>query len=115
MELVDGANAPGRATAATLIAEVRLRGGLTQAELARRAGMTRSVVNAYERGQRQPSVDALSRLASAGGLQLELGSLPALDNVRAGRLLAQVLDLAEALPSRRRGKLTYPPLHLHAA
>ena len=37
---------------------MRSRRGLTQAELARAAGMTRSVVNAYERGRRQPSVEA---------------------------------------------------------
>lgn len=95
-----------------LMLELRQRSGLSQAELARRAGMTRSVVNAYERGQRQPGVDALSRLASAGGLQLELGTPVLAEDARAGRLLAQVLDLAEALPSRRRGTLTYPPLHL---
>jgi uncharacterized protein len=96
--------------AACLIAEIRLRSGLSQAELARRAGLTRSVVNAYERGQRQPGVDALSRLAYAGGLQLALAAAPALDDQRAARLLAQVLDLAEALPARRRGDLTCPPL-----
>jgi transcriptional regulator with XRE-family HTH domain len=102
-------------TARGLLAEIRLRGGVSQAELARRAGMTRSVVNAYERGHRQPGVDALSRLAAAGGLRLELGDPPRFDNERAGRLLAQVLDLAEALPSRRRGRLAYPALHRRAA
>jgi hypothetical protein len=30
--------------------------------------------------------------------------------VRAGRILAQVLDLAEALPQKRRGALRYPSL-----
>jgi uncharacterized protein len=106
---------PNQSAARTLIAAIRLRSGLTQAELARRAGMTRSVINAYEHGQRQPGVDALSRLVSAAGLQLELGTPPALDDRRAGRLLAQVLDLAEALPSHRRGELAYPPLHRRAA
>jgi hypothetical protein len=32
------------------------------------------------------------------------------DPERAGHLLAQVLDLAEALPGKRRGPLAYPPL-----
>jgi transcriptional regulator with XRE-family HTH domain len=113
--MIGGAPASEPSAASTLIAEIRARSGLSQAELARRAGMTRSVVNAYERGQRQPGVDALARLASAGGLRLELATPPALDDERAGRLLAQVLDLAEALPSRRRGKLAYPPLHRRAA
>lgn len=98
-----------------LTLELRQRSGLSQAELARRAGMPRSVINAYERGQRQPGVDALSRMASAVGLRLELGTpLPA-DDERAGRLLAQVLDLAESLPSRRRGALAYPPPHRRVA
>ena len=44
-----------------LIGEIRRRSGLTQAELARRAGLPRSVLNAYERGRRQPGVDALAR------------------------------------------------------
>jgi transcriptional regulator with XRE-family HTH domain len=101
--------------AGALIAEMRLLSGLSQAELARRAGMTRSVVNAYERSHRQPGVDALSRLASAAGRRLELRSASTTDHARAGRLLAQVLDLAEALPSRRRGGLAYPPLHRRAA
>jgi len=80
------------------------------AELARRAGMPRSVVNVYEHGNRQPGADALARLALAGGQRIALEPLPAPDDHRAARILSQVLDLAEALPSRRRGDLRYPPL-----
>jgi transcriptional regulator with XRE-family HTH domain len=94
-----------------LIGEIRRRSGLRPAELARRAGLTRSVVSAYEHGHRQPGVDALARLAAAGGLELRLGSAaPPVDPARAARILAQVLDLAEALPARRRGPLAYPSL-----
>jgi transcriptional regulator with XRE-family HTH domain len=97
--------------AGRLIGEIRRQGGYSQAELARRAGLTRSVLNAYERGRRQPSVDALARIAACAGLELRLGSpdeQPQL--VRAGRILSQVLDLAEALPQKRRGPLGYPSL-----
>jgi transcriptional regulator with XRE-family HTH domain len=98
-------------TAPGLIGEIRRRSGLRAAELARRAGMPRSVVSAYERGHRQPGVDALARLATAGGLQLRLGPAPPpVDPQRASRILSQVLDLAEALPTRRRGALEYPSL-----
>ena len=98
-------------TAAELIGEIRRASGLRQAELARRAGLPRSVVNAYEHGRRQPGVDALARIAAAAGLELRVGpSRAPVDPVRAGRILAQVLDLAEALPGRRRGALEYPPL-----
>lgn len=97
--------------ASRLIDEARARSGLSQAELARRAGMPRSVVNVYERGNRQPGVDALARIVSAAGLKLHLAPVAdPVDPDRAGRLLAQVLDLAEALPSRRRGSLTPSPL-----
>lgn len=98
-------------TAAALIGEIRRRSGLRPSELARRAGIERSVVSAYEHGRRQPGVDALSRLAHGAGLELRVGR-PArsVDPERAGRILAQVLDLAEALPARRRARLEYPSL-----
>jgi uncharacterized protein len=96
--------------AAELIKRSRRVSGLRQAELARRAGFPRSVVNAYEHGRRQPSVDALARMLAAAGLELRAApAVRELDDERSGRLLAQVLDLAEALPHRRRGRLAYPP------
>jgi transcriptional regulator with XRE-family HTH domain len=94
-----------------LLTEIRQRSGLTQAQLARRAGMPRSVVNAYERGKRVPGTDALARLAASAGLQLELSpAVRSVDPVRAARILSQVLDLAESLPARRRAELKFPPL-----
>lgn len=97
--------------AGELIGEIRRTSGLRQAELARRAGLPRSVLNAYEHGRRQPGVDALARIAAAAGLELRVGpASAAVDPARAGRILAQVLDLAEALPGRRRRALEYPPL-----
>jgi transcriptional regulator with XRE-family HTH domain len=93
-----------------LLIEARRQAGISQAELARRAGLPRSVVNVYERNRRQPGADVLARLLAAAGF--ELGIVPAVrrvDDERAARLLAQVLDLAEVLPSRRRGRLAYPP------
>jgi len=98
-----------------LIAEIRARAALRQAELARRAGMPRSVVNAYERGKREPGAAALAQLASAGGFRLELApALGSVDAERAGRILSQVLDLGESLPGRRRGSLEFPPLRTPA-
>jgi hypothetical protein len=73
--------------------------------------MPRSVVNAYVRGKREPGIDALGRLAAAGGLKLELAPRrPPVDVDRASRILVQVLELAEALPFRPRPELGYPRL-----
>jgi transcriptional regulator with XRE-family HTH domain len=97
--------------AATLIAEIVGRSGLTQAELARRAGLDRSVLSAYAHGRRQPSVAALGRIADGAGLKLEMA--PSIDGPateHAGRVLSQVLDLAGSLPYRPRPRLEYPPL-----
>jgi transcriptional regulator with XRE-family HTH domain len=91
--------------------EILSRSGLTQAELARRAGMPRSVVNAYVRGRREPGSDALARLAAAGGFELTLAPRrPPVDVDLASRILVQVLELAEALPFRPRPELNYPRL-----
>jgi len=85
--------------------------GLSQAELARRAGMPRSVINTYVRGHREPGSDALQRIAAAAGLELQFAERkPPVDPERAGRLLVQVLELAEALPFRREERLAFPKL-----
>ncbi len=98
-------------TPSSLVEEIRRRSGLSQAELARRAGMPRSVLNVYLRGRREPGADALLRIASAGGLDLELAQRkPPLEAERAGRLLVEVLELAEALPFRPRERLEFPAL-----
>ena len=62
------ATAPGTSLAGQIVAQ----SGLSQAELARRAGLPRSVVNAYVRGSREPGANTLARLAAAGGLELSL-------------------------------------------
>jgi hypothetical protein len=46
----------------------------------------------------------------AAGFELGLRrAVRELDDERAARILEQVLELAEALPGRRRGTLRYPP------
>jgi transcriptional regulator with XRE-family HTH domain len=91
--------------------EILDRSGLSQAELARRAGLPRSVVNTYVRGRREPGADALVRLATAGGFDIDLvPRRPPVDVDRASKILVQVLELAEALPFRPRPELDYPRL-----
>jgi transcriptional regulator with XRE-family HTH domain len=97
------------ASANRLLIDARHRAGVSQAELARRSGLPRSVLNAYEHGRRQPGADVLARIVRAAGFDLRLEPTSrGVDERRAARILSQVLDLAEALPSRRR-RLTFPP------
>jgi transcriptional regulator with XRE-family HTH domain len=96
---------------AHLIISARKAAGISQAELARRAGMTRSVVNVYERGHREPGSEALARLLTATGHRLAAEPVASpVDPSRAGRILEQVLELAEALPYRAGRENDYPPL-----
>jgi transcriptional regulator with XRE-family HTH domain len=93
------------------VAEIWRASGLRQAELARRAGLPRSVLNAYIRGKRRPRADALQRIAAGAGLELHLARrTPPVDGEEAGRRLVQVLELAEALPFRPRETLEFPGL-----
>jgi uncharacterized protein len=52
--------------------QARHRANLTQAELARRAGLAQSVISAYESGRRQPALPTLAALTEATGLELSL-------------------------------------------
>jgi transcriptional regulator with XRE-family HTH domain len=92
-----------------LISAARRSARLSQAELARRAGLPRSVLCAYERGKREPGTEALVAVLAAAGRDLATVETRRPDPERAGHILEQVLDLAEALPSRRRGALGPSP------
>lgn len=85
----------------------RRRAGLSQRELAVAARTSQTTVSAYESGRKSPSVRTLERLLGACGASLTIGR-PDLE--RAGRHLAEVLALAEALPYRPARELRYPRL-----
>lgn len=87
--------------------EARQRAGLTQAGLARKAGIPRSVLNAYEHDRRQPGADALASLLAFAGFRIRL--TPRIDVEQNARVLEQVLDLAQSLPFRSAKQLLYPP------
>lgn len=57
---------------AVLLRSARHRARMTQAQLADRAGVTQSVVSAYEAGRRQPSLPTLRALIAATGYELDL-------------------------------------------
>ncbi|MCP3994215.1 MAG: helix-turn-helix transcriptional regulator, partial [bacterium] len=50
--------------------------GLSQGELAARAGVSQPMISAYERGRREPSIATLSRLVAAAGCELEIDVRP---------------------------------------
>lgn len=47
--------------------------GITQAELARRAGIPRTNITRFESGTYNPSLEMMVRIASALGLKLQIG------------------------------------------
>jgi transcriptional regulator with XRE-family HTH domain len=103
--------------AGAMLRSARARAGLTQAQLAERAGTSQATVSAYESGSKQPSVATFSRLLAATGSRLTVERLArplaepsAAELARAGETLAEVITLAEALPVRHRKKLRYPRL-----
>ena len=57
-------------TAGSLLRRARQGAGISQAELAFRAGVAQSVISAYEAGHRQPSLPTLARLIDAAGSDL---------------------------------------------
>jgi transcriptional regulator with XRE-family HTH domain len=63
---------PGR-----LIREVRKRKGLSQTELAFRAGTRQSAISRLEKDEISPSVETLESLLRVMGEQLELAAAPA--------------------------------------
>jgi len=70
------------AQASDLVRQAREASGLSQAELARRAGVAQPVISAYERGHREPSVPMLAKLIAATGHVLELSFAPGDEVVR---------------------------------
>jgi transcriptional regulator with XRE-family HTH domain len=56
---------------AELLIRVRRAAGLSQDELAGRAGTSRTAVSAYEHGRKSPALDTVDRLVSAAGYQLD--------------------------------------------
>ena len=60
-------------TAGDLLRQARKGAGLSQVELAARAGVTQSVISAYESGHRQPAIPTLAALAKAAGYELVVG------------------------------------------
>ena len=108
----------GAMTSGALLSAARERAGLTQRQLAERAGTSAAAICEYESGRRIPRVDTLRRIIDATGATLAVEvrwpSPPPLDVARNGRVLADLLDLVDHLPHRRDGDLSFPPFAAQA-
>jgi transcriptional regulator with XRE-family HTH domain len=99
------------------ISAARRAAGLTQMELAERSGTSQATISAYEHSTKTPSSVTLTRVLAAAGRRLTTAPAsapvcaPSADELEhRGRVLAQVLDLAERLPAGRPRRLAYPRL-----
>lgn len=98
---------------------LRERAGLTQAELASRAGLTTSVLSAYENGRREPRVDVFFRLVELAGFEVSYDARPEADPAwfvvpdaeEKASVLERVCAIAMVMPHRQRGALEFPPFH----
>src|SRR6185437_9389861 len=58
--------------AAALVQLARLKAGLSQRELAERASVPTTMISAYERDRRQPTLETLRKLLRAAGFDLKM-------------------------------------------
>lgn len=98
---------------AAFLAAARQASGLSQQELAHRAGTSRTTLSAYEHGAKSPTVDTFERLLAAAGHEFELVpriSFP--DRITArGKPIAVPTHLPQLAPERALATVTLP-LHL---
>jgi len=62
--------------AAALLQLARIKSGLSQGQLSERAGVPATMISAYERDRRQPTVPTLMRLLKAAGFDLSMHLVP---------------------------------------
>lgn len=65
-----------RGSAGSLLWLARDKAGLTQAQLAERAGVPQTTISAYERGARQPTMALLERFLKAAGFEMRIHLTP---------------------------------------
>jgi len=100
--------------AAELLEQVRAGSGLTQEELARRAGTSRPTLSAYEHGRKSPTVATFARILSGAGW--ELAALPQVSFAQqpsAHGRMAWVPDRLPRLDVARALAVVELPLHLN--
>lgn len=87
----------------SLLREARRRAGLSQRELAKRAGTAQSVVARIELGQTNPTLETLTRLLAAAGFDLATHLLPR--PVTGSHMLEDVARILSLSPEDRLAEL----------
>jgi transcriptional regulator with XRE-family HTH domain len=93
----------GVSPAAALLQLARLKAGISQRELAERASVPTTMISAYERDKRQPSLETLLRLVHAAGFELTMKLEP---HDPHDEILAALEDNRHARERRRRDRET---------
>ena len=97
--------------AADLVLDARLKAGLSQRQVARRAGTSQSAVARYETGRTEPSFAVVERLVAACGFEMRITLAEPDDSVARAAAVFAALTPADRLRSaanwsRLRGRAT---------
>jgi len=98
---------------AELLRQARERAGLSQRQLAQRAGTAQSVVARIERGLTSPSWDTLERLLEAAGYELAAQVEPRV--VVGSHMLDEVAGILRMTPEQRLREVKNVSEFLHRA
>ncbi len=91
------------ASADVLVRQARAAAGLTQVELAERAGTTQSAIARLERPGANPRIDTLERVMAATSHRLELSRVPTPSSIDESQILERLrLTPAERLQAFER-------------
>ena len=83
---------PAPTVAAGLIRLARIKSGMTQVELARRAGVSQQVISEYETGRKEPTLPSLRRLINAAGYEIRMRLEPLSDHDESVERFLDTLD-----------------------
>jgi transcriptional regulator with XRE-family HTH domain len=97
-------------SAAAVIRKARAQSALTQAQLAKRAGLTQSAIARLERGDSNPTIATLTNVVAAAGQRLVLDARPH----RASYDEAQLRERLAMAPAQRLANFTASSRNLGA-
>lgn len=101
-------------TPAEMLVRARLAAGLTQEELARRAGTSRPTLSAYEHERKLPTAGTFSRLLAAVGHELAVVAVPrVVEHVTSRGCTVCTLSELPRLPADRALSTVTLPIHLN--